>query len=146
MHERAVGCGQIAVGLEEDALRAAKGLACGVGRGPGFFGGKAQKRRHPAQHGVGDVVQRGLGTAASHAFLCRGVEAVFEHVQIKATQILAAILLQLAHHGVKFVHRIVAQYVSLQLCGAAKGVAVYFKKLIQRQRISGHIKVVQIGH
>lgn len=40
---------QVVEGFKED------GLAGFADEGPGFFGGEAQKGRHPAQHGLGDV-------------------------------------------------------------------------------------------
>jgi hypothetical protein len=92
----------------EDRLRCAHQL-------PGFFGGEAQERRHPAQHGLGDLPQRGLGAAAGQRLGCSGVQAVLEDVQVEAAQVFAAVQLQLGHHRVEFIHLVVRQHLGLEL-------------------------------
>ena len=73
-------------GLHEDRIGVAKDL-------PGLFGGEAQERCHPAQHGVRDLVQRGLGAAPCQALGRGGVEAVLEHVEVKTAQVFRALIM-----------------------------------------------------
>ena len=44
---------------------------------PGFFCGKTQNRRHQQNQAAGNVVKRGLRTAAGMAAGLGGIEAVF---------------------------------------------------------------------
>ena len=86
-----------------------------------------------------------LGAAPCHAARSAGVEAVFEHIQVKAAQILGAKQLQLGHHGVKFVHLEVAQHLGLKFGCAGQGPAVNLQHLRVGHGILGGIKVAGVG-
>ena len=128
-----LGEGRAAKGFEKD--RALVGLA--RQHGPGLFGGEAEEGRHPAQHGVGDLVQRGLGAAARQALGRGGVEAVLEHVEVERAQVFRAIHLQLAHHGVELVDVEVLEHLGLEFGCARQGVAVDLQHLVQRHGVGG---------
>ena len=55
---------------------------------PCFLSGETQNRCHHAHERLGDVPQRSLRRATGFGVRCVGVQAVFENVQIEATQIL----------------------------------------------------------
>ena len=133
-----IGGGQVAIGFDKDRVAVAHKL-------PRFFGGKAQEGCHPAQHGLGDLVQRGLGAAACQAVGLGGVQAVFEYVEVEAAQELAAEVLQLGHHGVEFVHLVVLQNAALQLGGVAEGVAVHLEQLLGFHGLGGVVKIADVG-
>ena len=107
-----VGCAELGVGLHEDRFGRSE-------HGPGLFGGEAQERRHPAQHGVGDLVQGSLRAAPGQRLGRAGVKPVFQNVEVKRAQVFAAVNLQLGDHRVEFIHLVVRQDVGLQLGCAA---------------------------
>ena len=104
-----------------------------------------------------DVVERGLRAAARQRFRRRGVEAIFQHVEVKRPEIFRAVHLQFGHHGVEFVDAKVAafkhlflrvpaaQNVLLQFGGAAQGVAVDFQQLVGGNGVGGGVEVAHIG-
>ena len=137
--QRGVGRDHGPVGLGKDRAPA------GREHGPGLLGGEAEEGRHPAQHGLGDVPQRGLRAAPGHALGRRGVEAVLQHVQVEGAQVLAAIHLQLGHHRVELIDLEVGQDLALQRAGAGQGVVVDLQQLLGRDRIGGRVEVADIG-
>ncbi len=137
-----VGLVEVPVGLGEEAdagvVRALEDL-------PGLFGREAQEGRHPAQHAVRDVPQRGLRGAAGVALGGAGVEPVFEHVEVESAQVFRAVNLQLGHHGMELVALVVGQDVFLQLRGAGQRVAVDLQQLAQRHRVGFRVEIGRVG-
>ena len=62
-----------------------------------------QKGRHPAQHGVRDLPQRGLRRARARPLRRGGVEPVLQHVEVETAQVFRAEHLQRWHHRVELV-------------------------------------------
>ena len=136
--QRGVGRGQLAEGFQKDGFAVTKHL-------PGFFSGEAEEGRHPAQHGVGELPQRGLGAAARQAFGRGGVQAVFQHIEVKAAQVFGAEQLQLGDHGVEFVSLEVGQRVGLEFGRAGQCPAVDLQHLRRGHGVLGRVKVADVG-
>ena len=95
---------------------------------------------------MGDAPQSGLGAAASQGFGRCGVQAVFEHVQIKRAQVFRAINLQLADDRVEFVDVKVSADICLQLRRAGQRKTVDLQQLVVGHSVCGRVKVAHVGH
>ena len=93
----------VAVGLDEDRRRALRREHL-----PRLLGGEAEERRHPAQHRVGDVPERGLRRAPRVRLRRRRVEAVLQDVEVERAEVLGAEHLQLGDDRVELVDAVVA--------------------------------------
>mmetsp|Transcript_70457 Transcript_70457/g.166067 ORF Transcript_70457/g.166067 Transcript_70457/m.166067 type:complete len:326 (+) Transcript_70457:628-1605(+) len=132
------GRAEVPVGLGEDGLALREDL-------PGFLGREAEEGRHPAQHRVRDLPQRGLGRAAGQALGRRGVEAVLQHVEVEGAEVLGAIDLQLGHHRVELVALEVGQDLGLQLGRAGQRIAVHLQQLGGGDGVRRRVEVAGVG-
>ena len=91
-------------------------------------------------------MQRGLRAAPRQRPWCRGVKAVFQHVEVERAQVFAAIDLQFGDDRVEFINLVVRQDVGLQLRCSRQRVAVDFQQLVKRHGVFGRVKVADVGH
>ena len=94
---------------------------------------------------MGDLPQGGLGAAPRQRRARRGVQAVFQDVEVKGAQVFAAEDLEFGNHRVELVHLVVGQDVGLQLRRARQRPAVDLQHPIRRHRIRCGVKVACIG-
>ncbi len=92
-----------------------------------------------------DVVQRGLRRASGARIGGRGVQAILQHVQIEAAQVLGAEHLQLGDHRVELVDVVMREDLALQFGRARERVAIDLQPFVDRYRMPSMVVVGQIG-
>ena len=110
---------------------------------PRLLGREAEEGRHPAQHRVRDVPQRGLRGAARERLRRRGVEAVLQHVEVERAEVFGAVDLQLGDDRVELVDLVVREHLGLQLRRARERVAVDLQQVGQRHRVRRRVEVAR---
>jgi hypothetical protein len=143
---------RVAVDLGED-----RGRVLGPEHLPRFLGGEAEEGRHPAQHRVADVPERGLRRSARARRRRRRVEAVLEDVEVERAEVFRAEHLQLGDDRMEFVgaevaaaedaaRRIeLADDLRLQRGRAGEHPAVDLEHVGERDGVARGIEVARVG-
>ena len=136
---------QLPPGLREDGFIAG-GICFRSGEdGPCFFGRERQGRSHQAQQALRDMPQGRLRRTARVRAQAGGVQTVLQNVQVEATQVFRAVRLQLRHHRVELVARVVVFDLLLQRCHVGQRIAVDLEHLRHRHGVRGRIEVRGVG-
>ena len=132
---------EIVQGVEQHAV-----FLAAANQVPRFFGGETQNRRHQQHQAAGDVVQRGLRTAAGVAVGFGGIETVFQNIQIERAQIFRAEIHNVLHRKVEGIARvIIARQLFLQTARQHHRIAVDFHHIGLRHSVFQRIKIAEVG-
>src|SRR5438876_8959703 len=85
-----------------------QGFIARIENAPCLFGGEGKYRRHELEQRVPNQRQRGLRGTARAAVAPGGVEAILQHIEIEAAELLGAIRLQALYREVELVALVVA--------------------------------------